>query len=51
MFDLFSNDLDLVNCPDASLSKYADDTAMQVFVSKTGTDCASDVVISQYLFW
>lgn len=50
LFNLFINDLDLVNCPDASLSKYADDTTMQVFVNKAGTDCASDV-ISQYLSW
>ena len=44
------NDLDLVNCPDASLSKYADDTTMQVIVSKAGTDCTSDV-LSQYRSW
>ena len=50
MFNLFINDLDLVNCPDASLSKYADDTMMQVIVIKAGTECANDV-ISQYLSW
>ena len=48
LFNLFINDLDLVNCPDASLCKYGDDTTMQVIVDKAGTDCASDV-ISQYL--
>ena len=50
MLNLFINDLDLLNCPDASLSKYGDDTTIQVIVDKTGTDCASDV-ISQYLSW
>ena len=40
----------LVNCPEASLSKYADDTTMQVVVNKAENDCASDV-ISQYLSW
>ena len=50
MFNLFIDDLDLINCPDASLNKYADDTKMQVIVNKAGTDCASDV-ISQYLSW
>ena len=50
LFNLFINDLDLVNCPDASLSKYANDTTMQVIVNKAGTNCASDV-ISQYLSW
>ena len=50
MFNLFINDLDLINCPGASLNKYADDTTMQVIVNKAGTDCASDV-ISQYLSW
>ena len=45
-----TNDLDLVNYPDTPLSKYADDTTMQVIVNKAGTDCASDV-ISQYLSW
>ena len=50
LFNLFINDRDLVNCPDASLNKYADDTMVQVIVNKAGTDCASDV-ISQYLSW
>ena len=50
MFNLCINDLDLVNCPDASLSKYADDNTMQVIINKAGTDFASDV-ISQYLSW
>ena len=50
MFNLFINDLDLVNCPGGSLNKYADDTTMQVIVHKAGTDCVSDV-ISQYLSW
>ena len=50
LFNFFINDLDLVNCPDASLSKYADDTLLQVIVNKIGTDCASDE-ISQYLGW
>ena len=50
LFNPLINDLDLVNCPDASLSKYVDDTTMQVIVNKAGTDCASDV-ISQYLSW
>ena len=50
LFNLFINDLDLVNCPDASLSKYTDDTSMQVIVNKAGTDCASDVIL-QYLSW
>ena len=48
--NLFINDLDLVNCPDASLNKYAYDTATQVIVNKAGTDCTSDV-ISQSLSW
>ena len=30
LFNLFIHDLDFVNCPEASLSKYADDTTMQV---------------------
>ena len=47
---IFINDLDLVNCPEASLSKCADDTTMQVVVNKADNDCASDV-ISQYLSW
>ena len=50
MFNLFINDLDLINCPDPSPNKYVDDTMMQVIVNKAGTDCASDV-ISQYLSW
>ena len=50
LFNLLINDLDLVNCPDACLSKYVDDTTTQVIVNKAGTDCASDV-ISQYLSW
>ena len=50
LLNLFINDLDLVNCPDTSLRKYANDTTMQVIVNKAGTDCASDV-ISQYLSW
>ena len=41
---IFVNDLDLVNCPEASLSKYADDTTMQVVVNKAENDCASDVI-------
>ena len=45
LFNLFINDLDLVNFPDASLSKYADDTMMQVIANKAGTDCASDVIL------
>ena len=45
LFNLFINDLDLVNFPDASLSKYADDTTRQVIVNKAGTDCASDVIL------
>ena len=49
LFNLLINNLDLVNCPYASLSKYADDTTMQVIVNKAGTDCDSDAVISQYL--
>ena len=48
LFNPFINDLDLAHCPDASLSKYADDTTMQVIVNKAGTDCASDLVL-QYL--
>ena len=43
LFNLFINDLYLVNCPDASLSKDADDTMTQVIVNKAGTDCASNV--------
>ena len=43
LFNLFINDLDLVNCPEASLHKYADDSTMQVIVNKDETDCASDV--------
>ena len=50
LFNLFINDLGLENCPDASLSKYAHDTTMQVIVRKAGTDCPSDV-ISQYFSW
>ena len=50
LFNLFINDLDLVNCPDASFGKYANDTTMQVIVNKARSYCASDV-ISQYLGW
>ena len=50
LFNLFINDLDLINCPDASLNKYADDTTMQVIVNKAGTNCASDVIL-QYISW
>ena len=51
LFNLFINDLDLVNsCPEASLSKYANDTTMQVVENKAENDCASDV-ISKYLSW
>ena len=50
LFNLFLNDLYLVNCLEASLSKYADDTTMQDVVNKAENDCASDV-ISQYLSW
>ena len=39
LFILFINELGLENCPDASLSKYADETTMQVIVHKAGTDC------------
>ena len=49
LFNLFINDLDLLNCLDAS-SKYVDETTMQVIINKAGTDCANDG-ISQYLSW
>ena len=32
LFNLFINDLGLVNCSDASLCKYGDHTTMQVIV-------------------
>ena len=50
LFNLFINDLDLVNCPDASLSKYADDTMMQVIVNKARSDFAIDVIL-EYFSW
>ena len=50
LFILFINDLGLENCPDASLSKYANETTMQVIVHKAGTDCPRGV-ISRYFSW
>ena len=47
LFNLFIDDLDLVNCPEASLSEYADDTTMQVVVNKAENDCASDTLAGQ----